>query len=161
MSVDWKLQVSDAPKLHSSLCEIWSRSNLLSVLLLPPTRSIEGALSYIITHLSDISQLAAQTDRLDALLAALAANHSDAATAGDGVRRSDSKGGGVSVQDLTLTTPHGEQTLCKGLSLTLLPGQSLLVVGPSGCGKTSLMRAVAGERCGARGRVLWAAANVF
>ncbi|KAL4856100.1 Tubulin polyglutamylase ttll6 [Chlorella vulgaris] len=107
-------------------------------------RIIEGALSYIITHLSDISQLAAQTDRLDALLAALAANHSDAATAGDGVRRSDSKDGGVSVQDLTLTTPHGEQTLCKGLSLTLLPGQSLLVVGPSGCGKTSLMRAVAG-----------------
>ncbi|KAI3434840.1 hypothetical protein D9Q98_002895 [Chlorella vulgaris] len=107
-------------------------------------RIIEGALSYIITHLSDISQLAAQTDRLDALLAALAANHSDAATAGDGVRRSDSKDGGVLVQDLTLTTPHGEQTLCKGLSLTLLPGQSLLVVGPSGCGKTSIMRAVAG-----------------
>lgn len=28
-------------------------------------------MSYIVTHLSDISQLAAQTDRLDALLAAL------------------------------------------------------------------------------------------
>lgn len=33
--------------------------------------SIESALSYIVTHLSDISQLAAQTDRLDALLGAL------------------------------------------------------------------------------------------
>ena len=32
---------------------------------------IEGALSYIVTHLSEISQLAAQTDRLDALLVAL------------------------------------------------------------------------------------------
>ena len=36
-----------------------------------PACRIEGALSYIVTHLSDISQLAAQTDRLDALLAAL------------------------------------------------------------------------------------------
>ena len=39
----------------------------------PPPRptSINTALSFIVTRLSDISQLAAQTDRLDALLDAL------------------------------------------------------------------------------------------
>ncbi|EFN57216.1 hypothetical protein CHLNCDRAFT_143667 [Chlorella variabilis] len=103
--------------------------------------AIEGALSYIITHLSDMSQLAAQTDRLDALLAALVAQ---AEGAPGGVRRKGSTGGSVEVSDLTLTTPHGEQTLCKGLSLRLEAGQSLLIVGPSGVGKTSIMRAVAG-----------------
>lgn len=38
-----------------------------------PACSIEGALSYIVNNLSDMSQLAAQTDRLDALLGAMAA----------------------------------------------------------------------------------------
>lgn len=49
------------------------------------------------------------------------------------------------MQDLTLTTPRGEQTVCRGLTLALAPGQSLLIVGPSGVGKTSLMRAMAGK----------------
>ncbi len=40
---------------------------------LPPACSIEGALSYIVNHLAEISQLAAQTDRLDALLTTLVA----------------------------------------------------------------------------------------
>lgn len=132
-----------------------------------------------------MSQLAAQTDRLDALLGALAAQ---AERLPGGVQRwallgagavcgavqpsrerrcaarrcvlcgtmtcgcpvlppcrKPSKDGGVLLHELTLTTPRGEQTLCKGLSLALAPGQSLLIVGPSGVGKTSIMRAVAGE----------------
>ena len=39
----------------------------------PTPHSIEAAVSFIVTRLSDISQLAAQTDRLDALLSALVA----------------------------------------------------------------------------------------
>ena len=58
--------------------------------------------------------------------------------------RKPSSDGSVSLAELTLSTPHGEQTICKGLSLRLSPGQSLLIVGPSGVGKTSMMRAVAG-----------------
>ena len=42
---------------------------------------IEGALSYVINNLAEISQLAAQTDRLDALLAALV-QHMDGAPGG-------------------------------------------------------------------------------
>jgi putative ATP-binding cassette transporter len=95
-----------------------------------------------VNNLSDMSQLAAQTDRLDALLGALAAQ---AERLPGGVQRKPSKDGGVLLHELTLTTPRGEQTLCKGLSLALAPGQSLLIVGPSGVGKTSIMRAVAGE----------------
>lgn len=49
------------------------------------------------------------------------------------------------LEKLTLSTPHGELTVCRDLSLALAPGQSLLIVGPSGVGKTSIMRAVAGE----------------
>lgn len=58
--------------------------------------------------------------------------------------RKPSTDGGIAIQDLTLTTPRGEQTVCRGLTLALAPGQSLLIVGPSGVGKTSLMRAMAG-----------------
>jgi len=61
------------------------------------------------------------------------------------LHRKLSADGGVALQDVTLSTPHGEMTVCKGLSLSLSPGQSLLIVGPSGVGKTSIMRAVAGR----------------
>ncbi|KAL4423783.1 hypothetical protein ABPG75_001084 [Micractinium tetrahymenae] len=103
--------------------------------------TIEGALSYIVNHLAEISQLAAQTDRLDALLTTLVAQQEGVP---GGVLRKPSSDGSVVLEKLTLSTPHGELTVCKDLSLALAPGQSLLIVGPSGVGKTSLMRAVAG-----------------
>ena len=40
-------------------------------------RSIESTLSFLVSNLSDVSQLAAQTERLDALLAALVQQPSD------------------------------------------------------------------------------------
>ncbi|KAL4446294.1 hypothetical protein ABPG77_003101 [Micractinium sp. CCAP 211/92] len=104
-------------------------------------RTIEGALSYIVNHLAEISQLAAQTDRLDALLTTLVAQQEGVP---GGVLRKPSSDGSVVLEKLTLSTPHGELTVCKDLSLSLAPGQSLLIVGPSGVGKTSIMRAVAG-----------------
>ncbi|PSC70542.1 ABC transporter ATP-binding [Micractinium conductrix] len=103
--------------------------------------TIERALSFIVTRLSDLSQLAAQTDRLDALLATLVAQ---AEGVPGGVVRKPSTDGSVALEKLTLSTPHGEMLVAKDLSLTLAPGQSLLIVGASGVGKTSLMRAVAG-----------------
>lgn len=160
-----------------------------STLLYIHSFRIEGALSYIVTHLSDISQLAAQTDRLEALLAALVQqaeglpggvhrradrerwmrmcglcvpeppfqacpiSHGMTHFSPSRPYRKPSTDGSIAVQDLTLTTPRGEQTVCRGLTLTLAPGQSLLIVGPSGVGKTSLMRAMAG----AAGR--WGSAN--
>jgi ABC-type uncharacterized transport system fused permease/ATPase subunit len=106
---------------------------------------IEAALSYVVNHLASLSGLAAETERLDALLGALSsqAGGGGGGGGGGGVRRLEG-GEGVAIQGLTLTTPRGEQVLCRDLSLALAPGQSLLVVGPSGAGKSSLLRAAAG-----------------
>ena len=50
----------------------------------------------------------------------------------------------VQLQEVTLCTPNYENALFKGLSLTVAPGDRLLVMGPSGCGKTSLLRCLGG-----------------
>ncbi|GAB4815130.1 hypothetical protein N2152v2_002176 [Parachlorella kessleri] len=115
---------------------------------------IEEALNYIVSHLAELSGLAAQTDRLDSLLAALRSPGASMHGLGAGVRRAvrgtasgpgqPAEDGGLTIEALTLFTPGGEQMLVRDLDLTLLPGQSLLIVGPSGCGKSSILRAAAG-----------------
>jgi len=49
-----------------------------------------------------------------------------------------------SFEDVTLQTPDYEQVIVENLSLSVQPGQGLLIVGPSGRGKSSLLRAIAG-----------------
>lgn len=112
---------------------------------------IEAALSYVVNHLAALSNLAAETERLDSLLGAL---NPGARTSenGGGVRRVEKMppGGSLAVaseldiRGLCLTTPHGGRVLCNNLTFSLSPRQALLIVGPSGCGKSSIMRAVAG-----------------
>ncbi|MBR8835382.1 MAG: ABC transporter ATP-binding protein/permease [Stigonema ocellatum SAG 48.90 = DSM 106950] len=50
----------------------------------------------------------------------------------------------LAVENLTVQTPNYQKTLFKNLSVTLQPGQGLLIMGESGCGKSSLLRALAG-----------------
>ncbi|MEA5513960.1 ABC transporter ATP-binding protein/permease, partial [Nodularia sp. UHCC 0506] len=49
----------------------------------------------------------------------------------------------IAVKILTLETPK-QISLVKDLSLTVQPGESLIIIGASGVGKTSLLRAIAG-----------------
>lgn len=50
----------------------------------------------------------------------------------------------IRLEHVTLETPGGEQTLVRDVSLTLSPGEHLIVVGQTGVGKSSLLRAMAG-----------------
>lgn len=57
----------------------------------------------------------------------------------------------LGVENMTLVTPDGKGVICRQLSFSVEPGQSVLVFGPSGCGKSSLLRAVAGLWTNGRG----------
>lgn len=46
--------------------------------------------------------------------------------------------------DLTVETPDHEKTLTRGLTFTLPPSKSVLIMGESGSGKSSLLRTIAG-----------------
>lgn len=61
--------------------------------------------------------------------------------------------GTLSVSDLTVTPPGGDQPLLQDISLQLQPGESLAVVGASGSGKSTLARLLVGVRKPSQGEV--------
>jgi putative ATP-binding cassette transporter len=105
---------------------------------------IEGALSYVVTHLAAMSNLAAETERLDALMTAVAPDPRGGGVKRTTINKNNKTRCCLELQSLHLTTPHAEKIICTDLSFSLSSGDSLLIVGPSGVGKSSLMRAVAG-----------------
>ncbi|MDB5869684.1 MAG: transporter domain protein, partial [Polaromonas sp.] len=50
----------------------------------------------------------------------------------------------LALERLTVLTPRHEHLLLQEVTLTVSPGQGLLIVGPSGTGKSSLLRVIAG-----------------
>jgi putative ATP-binding cassette transporter len=100
---------------------------------------VQGALSWFVGAYSSLVSYRATVARLygfqEAVMAARAAS-----LAGPQVNQS---GSALSFQNLTLSLPDGRK-LVDDATLTLPPGQPVILTGPSGAGKSTLFRAIAG-----------------
>lgn len=107
--------------------------------------AVLGAVALIVDNFESLSRFVAGIDRLQALSKLVLsdpttqpapdANHPQIRT---------EVGEHLALEALTLYTPQYERMLIKELTLTLKPGDGLLITGDSGCGKSSLLRAIAG-----------------
>jgi vitamin B12/bleomycin/antimicrobial peptide transport system ATP-binding/permease protein len=105
-------------------------------------RIILLALALVIKQFEQLTTLAATVDRLNALSISVAPPLSDLKA--ESSRLEIQEGDHLALQNLTLYQSDSQTALVQDLSLTLFPGQSLLVMGKSGVGKSTLLRAIAG-----------------
>ena len=104
--------------------------------------AILGALTIIVQNFDGLSRFSAGIDRLHTFSQALddvTAPKPDVATHIQTI-----PGDCLALHGVSVFTPDHGQRLVQGLTLTVAPGQGLMIVGPSGAGKSSLLRAMAG-----------------
>ena len=109
--------------------------------------AVLSALTVIVEHFESLSRFSAGVDRLHAFDQALQAEPEpvDALHHGRVSQRIHTVAGlDLRLSRLTVRTPNGAHLLVENLSLTVQPGEGLLIAGPSGAGKSSLLRAMAG-----------------
>jgi putative ATP-binding cassette transporter len=109
------------------------------------------ALTVIVDNFESLSRFAAGIDRLYSFSKFLDVKDGAPKTGDRIVWIQDSR---LAIENLTLQTPKHERTLIRHLSLTINPGEGLMIVGNSGCGKSSLLRAIAGLWSSGSGHVI-------
>jgi len=107
--------------------------------------AVLGAVALIVDNFESLSRFVAGIDRLQALSALVLADPAAKPAADDQHPQIQRQlGEHLALDALTLYTPQYERVLIKELTLSLKPGDGLLITGDSGCGKSSLLRAIAG-----------------
>ena len=104
-------------------------------------RQIFSALSIVVSQFENLTAFAAGVERLSSLTSALE-NPSQAQPGSTTIDVTEAAR--LAMQRVTLLTPNYQRTLVEDLSLSLEPGEGLVLVGHSGSGKSSILRAIAG-----------------
>lgn len=105
--------------------------------------AVLAAVGMIVDNFEGLSRFVAGIDRLHVLARAVVPGAAEMVPEPDSEIRSE-PGDSLCVDHVTLYTPQFNHLLIRDLSLTLEPGESVMIAGPSGCGKSSLLRALAG-----------------
>jgi len=106
--------------------------------------AVLGAVALIVDNFESLSRFVAGIDRLQALSREVLQTGAAAPPTEARPQIRTEAGEQLALDALTLYTPQYERVLIKELSLSLKPGDGLLITGDSGCGKSSLLRAIAG-----------------
>lgn len=104
--------------------------------------AILSALTVIVQNFEGLSRFAAGVDRLQAFSHALQEVVAGTSTVETSIQTAH--GDRLALKNVTVFTPNREQLLVRDLTLTVVPGEGLMIVGPSGAGKSSLLRVIAG-----------------
>ena len=104
--------------------------------------AVLSAISVVVDNFESLSRFGAGIDRLDSFSKALSDPPADPTRAAALIE--SVQGSRLALEDVTLLTPNHERILLKALSMTVQPGEGLMIVGSSGSGKSSLLRAIAG-----------------
>lgn len=104
--------------------------------------AVLGAISLIVENFEGLSRFAAGVNRLDVLQKCLPKEAAGRMTAGNTIRSVEAPH--LALEGVTLHTPDNDRILIRDLSVTINPGEGLMIVGESGSGKSSLLRAIAG-----------------
>ena len=114
--------------------------------------AILRSLTVIVDNFESLSRFAAGIDRLDSFARFLTKQEGGSPKTGDSIV--SVRDAHLAIETLTLQTPNHERTLIRDLSLTVNPGEGLMIVGASGSGKSSLLRAIAGLWRSGSGRII-------